>query len=267
MAPGPVEEFLPRAVLATDKGRVDEAIDLYRRALEEEPENDIARNNLGCLLLDESRIDEALEVLDGESGKAAPNQIRNTLGYALLTQGDFRRAEQVFRGILEDDAEDVDARNHLGMVLLRRGQHEAALAEFLRVAREHPESVTGWNNLGYAYQSRGELNLAREAFHEALGIDPYNADAHNNLGCVLRDRGHVAEGLEEMKLAATLAPEDAAIQLNLAVSYHRQNAPEKALSHLRRHLKFQPPSHALVDVHSLLRELETIVGGQSEESQ
>ena len=121
MAPNPVEELLPRAVLATDKGRVEEAIELYRRALEEEPENGIARNNLGCLLLDENRIDEALEVLEGESGQSAPNEIRNTLGYALLTQGDLRRAERIFRGILEDDPEDVDARNHLGMVLLRRG--------------------------------------------------------------------------------------------------------------------------------------------------
>ena len=69
-----------------------------------------------------------------------------------------------------------------------------------------------------------------------------------------------------MQLAAILAPGDAAIQLNLAVSYHRKNDPEQALRHLKRHLKFQPRNDEEVDVHRLLRELETIVEGSSEES-
>ncbi|MEM7260719.1 MAG: tetratricopeptide repeat protein [Planctomycetota bacterium] len=249
------ETLIARASAATEQGHADEAIELYRQALDTDPEHDLARNNLACLLIDGGRFDEACDLFAGPD----PDQreLRHTLGFALLEQGDLGRAEAIFRSIIELDPEDSTARNHLAMVLLRREELEAALGELLRVVRERPAMVEAWNNLGVVYWHRNDLGLAQESFESALRVDPYNVDAHNNLGCVLRAAGELEEAIEAFKLAVQLEPKDPAIQLNLAVAYRQSGDGRRARSHLHRHLDLQH-GESTPDVRRLVAELEEL---------
>ncbi|MFQ5653305.1 MAG: tetratricopeptide repeat protein [Planctomycetota bacterium] len=251
-----VAELIPRALQATEQGNTGDAVSLYRRIVELEPENDIARNNLGCLLLEAERIDEAVAVLEGAPEDAPPRDLRQNLAYALFSQGEPERAERIFRGILEEAPENGDARNHLGMILLRTNRAQEAVEEFLRVTREHPENVEAWNNLGCAWLGLGDLPRARRNFEEALRVDPYSVDAHNNLGCVLRREGRLDEAIDELTVAVHLEPANPSIHLNLALGYRSSGQPRRALSHLRRHLRLGARGSETNEIRSMLRELE-----------
>ena len=252
---GGVDGLLLRAFAATEQGHLAEAIEVYREVLAREPDHPLARNNLGCLLIDQNRAREAFRLFAGPDDD--PSIIGNNLGYALFEAGDLGRAEQVFNDLLRLDAENATARNHRAMIWLRCGRVDEAIGELLRVVRERPRSLEAWNNLGCAHWKRVDLARARESFEVALRVDPYNVDAHNNLGCVLRELSEPEEALEEFKLAVQLDPSDPQIQLNLALTYRQLGDGRRARSHLHRHLELQTgdPSSEIV---ALRQELETL---------
>ena len=249
------DSLLERAEQATESGQTPEAIELYGLILEADPAHDVARNNLGCLLIQLRRFAEAVAVLEERSGPDTPTVLQGNLGYALLNQGELSRAEAVFRTVLDTEPGDGAARNHLGMVLLRRGLIPDATREFQRVVRENPRHREAWNNLGCAHESGGDLQQARAAFREALKVDPFSVDAHNNLGCVLRDLGQLSEGLEELKIAISLEPENPSIHRNLGLTYHRLGDASQARSHLRRYLRYRLEDDHFPEVRRLLEEL------------
>ncbi|MGE3164542.1 MAG: tetratricopeptide repeat protein [Planctomycetota bacterium] len=256
--PRSLEALRTEALAALQQGRTIESLTLLRELVARRPDDDIARNNVGCVLLELERPEEAVEVLGPGEGRGNPALLK-TLGYALLQQGELRDAERLLRRVLEANPEDSDARNHLGLTLLRRDRLQEAVLEFTRVVREHASKVEAWINLGCAHRRRRDADGARSAFERALRIDPYNVDGHNNLGCVLRDQGHIAEAIEELQIAVTLEPRNPSIHLNLALCLRHAKRAREASSHLRRYLRYGHQESQLDTVHRLLRELEAEV--------
>lgn len=251
-----MEALRADALAALQQGRTAESLVLLRELVARRPDDDIARNNLGCVLLELNQPGEAVDVLSSGEARGNPALLRS-LGYALLQQGELRDAERMLRRVLEMDSEDSDARNHLGLTLLRRERISEAIQEFARVVRENATKVEAWINLGCAHQRLQGADDARVAFERALRIDPYNVDGHNNLGCVLRDQGLIDEAIEELQIAVTLEPRNPSIHLNLALCLRRATRPREAVSHLRRYLKYGKQDSQLDTVHRLLRELES----------
>lgn len=116
--------------LASD-GRGEEAVPLYRRLLELEPDNTAALNNLAYLLADRGeRLEEALRHIQ-RALKLAPqeNAFRDTLGYVYLKRGAIDSALQLWRGLAEAQPENASYRYHLGLALIEKGDTAAARRE------------------------------------------------------------------------------------------------------------------------------------------
>ena len=93
-------------------------------------------------------------------------------GARALMMGDYKRAEEIFEGIIHDQ----------------------------------PLAYEAWNNLGVAYyqqwsttRNKNTLGEAQKAFEQAVNINPSFADALNNLGNLLDDLGEIIPGLAEEK--------------------------------------------------------------------
>lgn len=141
MAPERPEAISLLADALAGAGRSEEALPLYRRLLELEPDNAGALNNVAYLLADRGeRLDEALRDIQ-RALKLAPQQaaLRDTLGYVYLKRGAIDSALQVFRGLVEAQPENPGYRYHLALALMEKGEQgaarrelEAALARGLR---------------------------------------------------------------------------------------------------------------------------------------
>lgn len=83
----------------------------------------------------------------------------------------------------------------------------------MRLNHEYTNAYVG---LGVAYTRLGRNEDAERALREAIHQDPENAYAKRNLAAVLARSGKGAEALPFFRQAASLAPNDADVQLGLA---------------------------------------------------
>jgi tetratricopeptide (TPR) repeat protein len=184
------EESVARAIVATS------------------PDSHIGRNNLGSVLLDQGKTEEA-EIQLRESIRAKPDYFlaHNNLGIALRKQGRYAEAEAEFLAALRFKPDYAEAHSNLAVVLGKRGLLQGAVGEFRQAIRLKPNLADIHYNLGLALGRLGQISEAEEALREALRLDPAFADAHFNLGLALEDQGRLGEAVSEYRLYVVYAPQ------------------------------------------------------------
>lgn len=163
-----------RGVAAHQLGRIEEAIDCYRKALGRDPSYGFALNNLSVALVAGGREDEALEALERsvelESTSSVPAL---NFGLLLLRLGHLQRALQTFRGVLDSEQHSALAWNGIGLVLIEIGRIEDARNAFARAVETDPRSAEAHYNLSFALSRMGDYDGALRAVTAAQRIDPY----------------------------------------------------------------------------------------------
>ena len=147
------------AMLVTTSFQIDHwrnSETLWRRALKFNPENPIARNNLGMFFLDKGSFRSA-EREFRYAIACAPGEIRPhiNLGDTLLRLKDFSGAEAAYRTGLSVNPRHALCRQGLGLALLEQGDWEHA-AKHLKLA------LAGDNRLGYAYYGLSRIATTRK---------------------------------------------------------------------------------------------------------
>jgi len=128
-------------------GHEVEAVSAYRKALELDPENAVALNDLAWLLgKDGKNLGEAIALAEKAYGKA-PNAspVMDTLGWLNYQQGNLDRAAELIKAALAGDPESTPIRSHLGMVYVRQGKTQEAIQEFHRIIKTSPQSPEAEN--------------------------------------------------------------------------------------------------------------------------
>ncbi len=152
-----------------------EAADQFRRALELQPTNEHAHNNLWRALREQGRTDELFAVL-------RETVVRHP-GFA-------------------------DAHWRLGLELHNRGEFDPALDEYRALLRLEPTHARALTNLGQLYERRGELSAAQECFEKAVASDSRNLNARRGLARVLKAAQRDADALAQLRQALLLDPND-----------------------------------------------------------
>ena len=188
-------------------GRLVEAANSYRRALEIEP---------GCFLA------------------------HNNLGNVLLSLGRAGRAEACYRRALEIRPECAETHFNLGNCLKDMGRPVEALAAYRRALEIAPDYARAWVNLGNALQDLERRGEAEAAYRRALAIEPHVAEAHYNLGNALKALGRPRESESCYRRALELKPELAEAHYNLANARRDSGRPEEAEAGYRAALRCKP---------------------------
>ena len=169
-----------------EQGRLDEAVESYRKAQQLMPESSKVYNNLGGVLYDKGMLDEAIE-----------NYQR-----ALELHGlDEDRQQPVSNSPLLPGAAASPAASpftlhaNLADALARRGQPEESLKHYHRALAINPRSAKARANLGATLAELGRYEEGRAELQLALQIDPNYAAAHINLASVLAYLGESEQAL------------------------------------------------------------------------
>jgi tetratricopeptide (TPR) repeat protein len=186
--PGFVDARFNLANALAERGDANEAIALYEEVLRQHPDgidpksNVDVYSNLGLALMAGGRVDEAIErfrraaLLDPASATAQFN-----LGHALSTQGDFEEAATHLARAAQADSASAPARYELGNVYLAQRRLEQAAIQYREALRLSPSFADAHNNLGVVLASLGRLGEATDEFRTALRIDPSIVSARRNL--------------------------------------------------------------------------------------
>ena len=216
------------------KGRIEEAISYYLKAVKINPACVVAHNNLGIVLAGQGRLDEAIKHYS-EALRIKPILVEahNSLGSLLVSQGKFDEAISHFSEALQFDPDNRDAHYNLGKTLEKQGKRGyrddvRALREALRV---NPEDANAHCNLANILVKRGRLEDAITHYTVAIRINPDFAAAHNNLGVALKRKGRYTDAIRHFRKVIEINPENASAHYNLADIQVQRGSLEDAITH------------------------------------
>ncbi len=198
------------------QGRMDEALAHYRKSLEIQPDYAEARYNLGNLLARRGQFDEAIVQFRRTLAIADYPEAHNNLANALSGRGRFNEALAEYQKTLELKPDFADAHWNLGNAFFRRGQMDEALAHFRRAVELKPDFAPAHRDLGSALAKLGRLDEALPCLQKALEIQPDLVDAGTELGMALSRLGRQEEALRQYRKALQIAPRDATAHSRLA---------------------------------------------------
>ena len=131
----------------------------------------------------------------------------NNLGNVLRELGRLEEAEACYRRALELKPDLAEAHMSLGATFRARGRFEEAEAAYRRALALQPANAEFHNNLAIVLRDLGRLAESAPCSQRALELNPAHADAHDNLGNVLRDLGRFAEAEACYERALALRPD------------------------------------------------------------
>jgi tetratricopeptide (TPR) repeat protein len=191
-----------------NKGRLDEAVFYYLKALEIRPRYGNALTNLNDALIHIDILNTATNnqpALVQRSGTDYANA-HNTLGLGLTMNGNLDDAITHFRKALLYDPDHVNARNNLGYALALQGRLDEAIGQCEQVLRRSPHHPKANNILGFALLKQERWDEAVAHLRESLHYEPDNVEAHFNLGQALAALGQRDEAIAHFKEVLRLAP-------------------------------------------------------------
>jgi Flp pilus assembly protein TadD len=186
MSANPGVERMQLGHAARKAGRVDEALDYYRSAVELEPESAEAHSVYGLMLLQLGRATEAEEPLRKAVAIApAHPALRMNLAQWLTQQGSLDEAVRVVESIVADEPNRHWAWERLGELKARLGRFDEAAENFGRAVQLQPQDPSLLFKLAQANFDCGRGKEAAKVLAAAARLAPgtpaifrLNADLH-----------------------------------------------------------------------------------------
>lgn len=190
---------------------------VMRRRLAKYPGDFLAEYNLGAFFQSRGRLDEALSAYQ-KAVAANPSSAaaHNGAGAVLLAKEALGPATDEFRSALKVDAHYTSARYNLGRALALSGSLLEAREEYSQLLRENPEDAEAQSALGTLNFRLNQYPEAIEHLREAARLDPANADVQANLGTVLAVSGELPAAVRAFERALEINPNQQAARQNLA---------------------------------------------------
>ncbi len=228
-------------VVLEQQGKPDEAEAEFRTALELKPTFAEALNSLGGHLAGSGRVEEGMNYCRKalEINPVYVNALYN-LGNALAGQQRFAEAIPYYEAALRLKPRDYEARSNLGNTLAKTGRMDEALAQHRLAWQSRPEDARLCRNLAAALTGRGELDEAIGLYQQALGRQPSDPSLRYELGLALALQERWEEASEQYTLALRFNANSAEVHYNLGYALRRQGRLEEAGMQFRAALRLQP---------------------------
>ena len=220
---------------------------LWARALACAPANILACRNLGAALVEHGKLDEAVTLYKRALEiKLDSAETHDSLGDALDKKGELNEAMEQYRIALAINPAYADAHYNLGNALVKCGNLEEAVAHYRKVLEINPDYLDARMNLGLALAKSGQMAEAIAQYQKTLEINPRYAKAHCNLGDALLQQGHADEAVACFQRALEIQPDYAKAHYDLANVFFDQGHLDQAIAHYQKALEADP---ALVEAH------------------
>lgn len=208
---------------------------LWQATIARNPQSWMAYNNIAISLLQKGKTDEAIAhynkalELDPNYGEGHYN-----LANALLRLGRTEEAVAHYEKALEIYPNNISARYNLASVLVQSGRVEEGIAHHRKALELNPKNAGAHNNLGVALLRLGRVEEATAHYRQALALDPNNSQANYNLANTLVQKGLLDEAVQHYKRAVQSNPRDAAAHDRLSKALRQLGRVDEADIHAQQ---------------------------------
>jgi tetratricopeptide (TPR) repeat protein/SAM-dependent methyltransferase len=260
-----IEQALQQGVAAHREGKLQDAERLYRVILQSQPLHPDANHNLGVLAVSVNKADEALPLFK-TALEANPKieQFWLSYIYALMKE----KQNEVARQFIEQAKQQGVAREKLNVfetqlasknkpenvksagpsqvqlnALLehyQNGRLGAAEKLAVSITQEFPQHQFSWKVLGAVLGQAGRKSEAVDANQTAVTLSPQDAEAHNNLGVTLQELGRLDEAEASYTQAIALNPNYTEAHSNLGKTLHELGRLEEAEASYKQAIALKP---------------------------
>lgn len=229
-------------------GRVDEAIVHFEKAVELQPDMADPRDSLGTALLEKGRVDEAIAQFQSAL-EIQPDYALTyyDLGSAFLRQGRLDEAISSFQKALELKPNDAQIHNNLGLALFQNGRVDDAIIHYQKALELWPNNDVIQDNLNRALFQKSQEDKLANSLQKPLESSPNDALVHISLGLALLQKGQADEAIVHFQKALEIQPDNGDAWCNLGVALLQKGRLNEAITRFQEGVKVQPNNANLLN--------------------
>ncbi|XP_043271664.1 protein O-mannosyl-transferase TMTC4-like isoform X2 [Venturia canescens] len=233
---------------AADLGDSNLAGAEYREALRLNPDYAQAMNNLGNLMKEQNKYEEAEKLfrraleLQQDFATAWMN-----LGIVLSALKRYNESEKSYETALLHRPICPDCYYNLGVSFLETKEHEKALQAWQKAIAQKATHRRAWVNWVRLLDDLGKPSEALKVARTGLKFIPDDSTLHFNIGNILGKAGRFEEAEIEFKEAISKDSKNPTILTNLGVLYHRWGKYEEAELMYKNALTIKPDLQSAKD--------------------
>lgn len=224
------------ALLASDRGNLDEAINGFREALRRDPSLVGVRHDLGVAYVKQQRWAEAIDIF-AELSRRQPDagEAAYFHALALYNAGRAEEAEREARRALRLDEGAAAAHTLLGIILFGRGSAGAEARDaLLQATALDAGSFDAHYYLGRVQGDTKDYTGAALSLSKAVSLNPRHQFARFLLGYALEMKGEFEPALAQYRELVKLDPDSAFGQMGLGALLVKQGKTDEAVTALKR---------------------------------
>lgn len=180
-----LEKAFQKAQQAEEEGKSERALFYYVKALQFEPKNTQALEQIAAIHEQNSKPELALkiyqDILKIDKNNVTANE---NLGLHYLKNRFQEQAKQHLELAVGQDESRWKALNGLGVIADLNKKYDAAIGYYQKALNNNSGSPMILNNIGYSYYLKGDEKNARNYFNQALSFDSQYQRAIHNLALI-----------------------------------------------------------------------------------
>jgi len=222
--------YLDKGNVYLKEGRDESALKYFLEAVELDPGNAEAHNNLGQLYARKNVMDDAqAHLLKAVELKPTYVEALSNLSYVSLQRRVFKDAERYARLALRYDPSHAPARYNLGLTYLESGRAQDAVPLLKNALQAMPPSAEVSQRVGDAYRTLHRYDDALAYYRQAATIDATSPGLQESIGDMYAVLGQEPRAIERYRMSSELNPNRIPTHYRLAEYDKNQRDWDKAL--------------------------------------
>lgn len=193
--PSDSESALWLARLYRLRNEHDEAEQVLRAVLKDEPENEAAVEQLTQLMLDEGKSAEAVALLENLNSRTPSATLLDLLGDAYTQTKNLPKAEEAYRKAVDLDSSELSHLRGLGQTLLAEEKFSDALTVYQKLADLMPDDSDIYLRIGQIYRELHQLDKAEDSLLKARQYAPGSPEVMYNEAMLYQAQGRYDDAI------------------------------------------------------------------------
>jgi protein O-mannosyl-transferase len=160
--------------------------------------------------------------------------VHNNLGVTLMNQGRLQEAVEQFDKVLAIKPNYPEAHSNLSIIMLETGRLNEAIEHGREAERLKPDHPKAHNTLGNVLLQAGRYDEAFKHFAQSVKLQPDYFKGHSNMALALLHLGRPQEAIAACIEALRIKPDFIVAYYYMAMAYAELNQPDKAIAAARK---------------------------------
>jgi len=247
-----VDNLFNEAIIASEKGELERASQLYKNLLSNQPDFIIGYEYASYNLYKMGKLNKAIDLLEkAVHQNLVTKSLLARLGLYYQETGRIKESIDILERVIQKNKDYAEAFNYLGVSYYQAGQLPKAIESFQKALSLDKHYAMAMNNLGNCYLALENYDQAEQNYKQAIAADPKLDSPYNGLGVVYFRKGEINQSIEQWEISLQINPLQSDTLYNLGRVYLSQGNKEKALELFEQFVKQASPLKYREDIEEV----------------